>query len=730
MHKKEDRFILDSLEIPQIEQDRPSQTQSGLVQSMQRLVDNSNFPIALTAAAHVINLLSLLGIVMSYDISEQWNFPATTFVQTLLSCLRNTVFVRGKYDTITVILCSVIFIHHTLLLLYLGFLNRFFEQRTQESICKYITFFLLILNQSFGVFFYTFFGAWITCPDFVYDSVCLSGPAYFYFIVSIIVLIEQVIFDAIVVLLLHFSNPAIPTYRNGSSVTYLGILHIERIAYSLYFVIKQNTLADKQFLVFMTIAAVIKIYEKLQTGPFFDTRYQRLIMTLDGCLEMFVAEVCLITFIEVNQTNPISFVIILMTSVCFGYCFSRMLEDRYFKSFELLAKTQEKFEQELALYSTKFIAAVVNVPHGMSQRKTLENLVYVHRLKCRESTCTCSEFQKYDFKQRPAEKIQRDCFRFWNTRLRAHLTTYTTNTQFLIQSMFLSIYHTNKIFSVLVNYRKADTVKKEINQVYELALIRNLLRQKIVSDNFEFVKQFERINYTKLRENHLKSVAAMREIELILRLLFNFWEDLTVVPQKFEKNYGVLFEISRRMLELKAKLEEFSGEHLNTKLIKTFVAFAEMTGFPAQELKRTFYKIIMAHEQEFEKSFMNVRIRSTVVSSRKTAILVMSASRESIGDILYASSLCQEVLNYHACQLRGKNISSLMPLCYSQVHNKMVETYMESTEEKKLKSRNIIGTVVDGLGFMHKICFFVKIYPYCDTQIKMVSSSDCVHEAR
>lgn len=212
----------------------------------------------------------------------------------------------------------------------------------------------------------------------------------------------------------------------------------------------------------------------------------------------------------------------------------------------------------------------------------------------------------------------------------------------------------------------------------------------------------------------------MAEMEQLLKALFSFWEDLTVVPQKFEKNYRVIFDISRRILTLKDRLEAFCTNLVNTKLVKTFITLAEMVGFPAPELKRSFFKIIMNNENALEKTFVSIKIRDTVINSRKTAVVIASAAKDTVGEVLYASSLVQEVLHYHAADLRGTNINALMPLCYAQVHNKMVENFIEKQDAKKLKSRNLSTFVKDGAGFLHRIGAFLKIYPYCDTQIKIV----------
>lgn len=233
-------------------------------------------------------------------------------------------------------------------------------------------------------------------------------------------------------------------------------------------------------------------------------------------------------------------------------------------------------------------------------------------------------------------------------------------------------------------------------------LKRNLIEQKILLDNFEWVKQCERIDYQKLRLNHIQSVEMLAEMEQLLKTMFSFWEDIIVVPQKFEKNYQIIYNISKRFITLKGRLELFCKAYVNTKLVKTFLVMGEMFGFPGTALKRTFHKIIMNNENSLEKAFTSIRIRNTYLHSRKTAIVIVSAAKDSIGEVLYASSLVKEVLNLQASDMRGAQINSFMPLCYAQVHNKMVENYIEKQDAERLKSRNFIAFAKDGAGYLHK----------------------------
>ena len=216
----------------------------------------------------------------------------------------------------------------------------------------------------------------------------------------------------------------------------------------------------------------------------------------------------------------------------------------------------------------------------------------------------------------------------------------------------------------------------------------------------------------------------MRGLEQVLQRLFVFWENLVVVPQKFERNYLLGLRLVQRVLALRAEVEAFCGKHLNSKLLKTWLAFLDMVGFPRADIQKGLFKVLVSHEMELEQDLVNIRLLNNLVTSRKTAVLVVSADQELLGRILHASSMVQEVLGHQAFGLRGRNIKDLMPFCYAQRHDQLMASYLTKADDRPFKSRNIIGYVVNEQGEMSRVALFVKVYPHCDQEPKMVRSLD------
>lgn len=202
--------------------------------------------------------------------------------------------------------------------------------------------------------------------------------------------------------------------------------------------------------------------------------------------------------------------------------------------------------------------------------------------------------------------------------------------------------------------------------------------------------------------------------------LFFFWEDLMIVPQKFEKNYKLIFGITKKILEMRTEIELICSKCLNTKLIKIFLSFIKMAGFPEAEFKKSLVKILIVNEAKLEKNHISIKIQSTLIQSRKTAVMIVSASKENMSAIQYVSSTIQEVTGFHASDLRGQSIHKLMPYCYNKVHDKMMENFLVTADQHIGKSRNIVTHVNNPFDFIQKVAIFVKIYPFCDNQIKMV----------
>ena len=472
MQKKENRFVLKSLEISEIEQKGSNQIRKNIENSFQKIMEFSNIPFFVVFLSLLVNVLFMLNIILSLDSGDQWSFNFITNAKSIFGYSGLKLFENDNLNVLRLIIYIVLILYSTFAILFITVLSQYCSQGIKLKVLKLISLWYSVINPAFGVFFYSFFGQKIACPEFQYNSKCLSGFNLVFFFCSIIGIFEILIMNFIGMVYFHVTNPVIPSLQTGGSKELLLIYEIERIVFAMYFVIKQSSGSDKQFIIFMTILAGFKIYKRINESPFINFRYNSLHVFFNSFLEIFIAQVCFVVFSESNPGNPISFVLAFLICILFGISFQHFLEFKFFRINEIKLESTEKFEEELMEYSRVFIATIVNLDNGIEYRKKMENLLFIHRLECVNVSCECNQLKKYDFKYDKAEILAKECSRFWNKKLKEFFQTLSSNSQLLLQSMFISLYHTDEIISVLVNFKKLEIVKKDMSQRYEVTIIK------------------------------------------------------------------------------------------------------------------------------------------------------------------------------------------------------------------------------------------------------------------
>ena len=69
-------------------------------------------------------------------------------------------------------------------------------------------------------------------------------------------------------------------------------------------------------------------------------------------------------------------------------------------------------------------------------------------------------------------------------------------------------------------------------------------------------------------------------------------------------------------------------------------------------------------------------------------MLTISTDQDSFGTISFASHSVHEVLGYTPKEIRGQNISRLIPGLYAERHEQLIQNYLESDKEiKKLQQK-------------------------------------------
>ena len=61
------------------------------------------------------------------------------------------------------------------------------------------------------------------------------------------------------------------------------------------------------------------------------------------------------------------------------------------------------------------------------------------------------------------------------------------------------------------------------------------------------------------------------------------------------------------------------------------------------------------------------------VDAKKTGIMIAEFTKDCHGTVFYAGHNLKEMINYHPSDLKGQNITRIMPECYQKIHPQIMK---------------------------------------------------------
>ena len=404
---------------------------------------------------------------------DQWDFPFVRGLREALGYLGLNLL--SQSDTVLLAVCSVLTGCYVVLLLIVGVPKKVLPKGLRALGLKTVALWLAVVQPAFGVLFAALLGHNLGCPGFSYNAVCLAGSRLVLFVLSAVGVLLHVVLVLLGVLYFHVANPVLPCLFSGGSKEQLLVREAERLAYGLYLALRQGPESDKQFVVFMALLALFKVYQRFTDSSLSDLRLNAAVVFLQAFGEAFAVLVCLLLFAETNPANPTSFVLAMLVSLGAGLCAQRLSELLFFRRAEgreSPSGEDDQLRKDVAEASVLFLVTAVNLRHGHFYRRKMEALLFAHRRECREAGCSCAALEGRQLKREDHQTLTGECLRFWNGRLKAHLQSGGSSPALLLQSMSVSVLHSGEVLSVLAGFRRLQQAKSSFSQAFESTILR------------------------------------------------------------------------------------------------------------------------------------------------------------------------------------------------------------------------------------------------------------------
>lgn len=238
----------------------------------------------------------------------------------------------------------------------------------------------------------------------------------------------------------------------------------------------------------------------------------------------------------------------------------------------------------------------------------------------------------------------------------------------------------------------------------------------------------EPINFERMLAQQKRTDRIFAEIDKIIFQVYQFWEDLLIMPDRFETIFRQAIEAVGKITSLRQFAALHFKSSLDLKNLRIFIRFLNEIGFSiTKELNKMFLEMNRSIDCFNAKMFK----RSTAKNDSdltQVAILIASMTALTSGVVVYASHLTEDIINYRPSQLIDKNFTQIMPYCYKVIHEKLVSRFYASPIQSNKVQSSIMVYVIDQNGYLVACSASLRLYPFLNNIPSFVSSPGCLLE--
>ena len=488
-----------------------------------------------------------------------------------------------------------------------------------------------------------------------------------------------------------------------------------------------KTLTKEVFLIYNTIISIILFSYYIKHYLFYD-KYINIISGAFHLLYIWTSIFCFIfAYLDFKEKG----IIYILTSivVCFFYFnIKNRIESNIFLNTPFY-KINNKFY--LLFYFRNIYDLINNVEESYNDKSLLSGIIKMHSIECPDPNCY--------FKTK--EDIYLPLINKWNDRNKREVEdeVFLKNFLIIVMNYFLyaeicsadmylnlSLYYLKVIGNycqAIYYYKKVTELKLSLREKFSFTRlsiqISRALLEKVKPSN-EPCTKLENLDvsmyykYEELCQNFID------EISNDVNLCLDFW-------QEFQAPY---IEVNRRTdfnkifkLTDKIRLTKENIESMWNKLIKIyggvndyFELYLEYTEqINDDDLKKRDLESLKRKNDSYVDPINNNF--NNILFNKETCIIIANGDKGNEGVIELCNKEVENIFKYESRDLKGMNLSCLMPKVFAKDHSKYIERYFNIGQKKLIDKSDFNTFGKDKNNSIIKIKAALKLFPILNDNV-------------
>ena len=290
----------------------------------------------------------------------------------------------------------------------------------------------------------------------------------------------------------------------------------------------------------------------------------------------------------------------------------------------------------------------------------------------------------------------------------------------------LSLY----LFQVIGNYcqslfysRKVSTLNLTIKEAFSLTRLNIKLSERLVEplkSPKEQCVNLEGLNVSMYYKYDFLSQKFVDEISKDVNLSLELWKTFrtSLRDQTKKIDFNIIFELTDKIRNTKSNVEIMWNKLLNiysgaNSLFDLYLEYVEEIN--DDELKKRDLESLKRKNENFGDHIGQNYY--SILFNKETVILIVNGDKGNEGTIELTNKEIEKVFNFRPIDIKGMNLTSLMPKIFAKKHSKYIERYFKIGEKKIVDKNDYKGYGKDKNNSILKLKLAVKLFPILNEKI-------------
>ena len=427
-------------------------------------------------------------------------------------------------------------------------------------------------------------------------------------------------------------------------------------------------------------------------------------------------------------------IIYILTSVivCFFYFNIKNRIESYIFLDTPFYKISNKYY--LLYYFRSLIDIINNVEENSEDKSFLSGIIRMHEVECPNPNClTKTKGNIYlpltnKWNDQSKKEVEDDVFlkNFIVIVMNYFLYTHECSVDMYLN---LSLYYLKVIGNycqAIYYYKKATELK--LTSRDEFSFIRlGLQISKVLSEKLkppnEQCSELENLDVSMYYKYDSLSQSFLDEINNDVNLSLEFWKAFRAPLREANKkiDFNKIFELTDKIRITKKNVEDMWNKLIQiyggvNDYFELYVEYVEQIN--DDDLKKRDLESLRRKNDSFGEH-MNNNFYS-VLFNKDTGIIIANGNKGSEGIIELSNKEIENIFKFKAFDLKGMNLTSLMPKLFAQDHSKYIEDYFKIGEKKLIDKSDFKSFGKDKNNSILKVKLALKLFRVLNDEVYFV----------